>query len=62
MPSHVTNEMVETFATMGTYDQIVDKIRGRFGSYATQIGFTLPAETAAGEERLRNKIAEIQEI
>ena len=62
MPSQVTNEMVETFATMGTYDQIVDKIRGRFGSYATQIGFTLPVETPGGVERLRNKIAEIQQI
>ena len=62
MAAHVTNEMVETFATMGTYDQIVGKIKDRFGSYATQIGFNLPVEKAGDEERLRSKIAEIQQI
>ena len=62
MPSKVTAEMVETFATIGTYDQIVDRIRDRFGSYATQIGFNMPVDTDAAQERLRNTIAEIQEI
>lgn len=62
MASKVTHEMVETFATMGTHDQIVGKIKERFGSYATQIGFNLPVEKPGDEERLRSKIAEIQQI
>ena len=62
MPAKVTHQMVETFATMGTYDQIAAKIKDRFGSYATQIGFNLPVEKPGDEERLKAKIAEIQKI
>ena len=45
MPAKITDEMVETFATIGTYDQIVDLVKAKFGSYATQIGFTMPSTT-----------------
>ena len=62
MPAIITDEMVETFATIGTYDQIVGKIKDRFGSYATQIGFSMPADDPGGEERLREKIGELQNI
>ena len=62
MPKIITDEMVETFATIGTYDQIVDKVKERYGSYATQIGFTLPVENADDEIRLKEKIHDLQQI
>ena len=62
MAKLITDEMVETFATIGTYDQIVDRVRERYGSYATQIGFSLPSDTPAGEARLKEKIRELQHI
>jgi probable F420-dependent oxidoreductase len=62
MPSIITDEMVEAFATIGTHDQIVDKIRARYSSYATQIGFSMPLQRPGDEERLRDKIKEIQAI
>ena len=62
MAAQITDEMVETFATIGTHDQIVDKVKARAGSYATQIAFTLPVEKSGDEERLKQKIKEFQAI
>jgi len=62
MPTIITDQMVETFATIGTHDQIVEKIQARFGSYATQIGFTIPVEKPGDEARLREKIQAIQAL
>ena len=62
MASQITDEMVETFATIGTHDEIVSKVKARAGSYATQVGFTLPVENPSDEERLKQKIKEFQAI
>ena len=62
MPSVITDEMVETFATIGTYGQIIGKIKERFGGYATQISFSIPTDNPDEEERLKEKILEIQNI
>ena len=62
MPSIITDEMVETFATIGTYDQITGKIKERFGGYATQIGFSIPSDSPEDEDRLREKIRGLQNI
>ena len=62
MAARITDEMVETFATIGTHDQIVDKVNARAGSYATQIGFTLPVEKSGDEELLKQKIKDFQAI
>jgi probable F420-dependent oxidoreductase len=43
MPALVTDEMVHTFAAVGTYGQIGDRILERFGSFATTVGLPLPA-------------------
>jgi probable F420-dependent oxidoreductase len=62
MPGKITDEMVETFATIGTYDQIIERVQARFGGYATQIGFTLPVEKPGDEDRLRDKVKQLQAI
>ena len=43
MPGLITDEMVHTFAAVGTYEQIGDKILERFGGFATTVGLPLPA-------------------
>jgi probable F420-dependent oxidoreductase len=43
MPRLITDEMVHTFAAVGTYEQIGDKILERFGSFATTVTLPLPA-------------------
>ena len=43
MPSLVTDEMVHTFAAVGTYEEIGQRIIERFGSFSTTTGLPLPA-------------------
>lgn len=42
MPGLVTDEMVNTFAAVGTYEEIGDKILERFGGFATSVALPLP--------------------
>jgi probable F420-dependent oxidoreductase len=42
MPALITDEMVRTFAAVGTYDEIGDRILERFGSFATTVSLPLP--------------------
>jgi len=42
MPGLITDEMVRTFAAVGTYDQIGDRIVERFGGFATRTQLPLP--------------------
>ena len=62
MRSLVTDEMVDTFGTIGTHDQIVDKIRDRFSSYATTIKFSIPSEGPDDEARLQHIVSGLQGI
>lgn len=43
MPGLITDEMVHTFAAVGTYDQIGEKVLERVGSFATTVTLPLPA-------------------
>lgn len=43
MPNLITDEMVRTFAAVGTYEEIGDKILERFGGFATRVALPLPA-------------------
>jgi probable F420-dependent oxidoreductase len=43
MSSLITDEMVDTFAAVGTYDIIGEKIIERFGNFATRVGLPLPS-------------------
>ena len=43
MPALITDEMVRTFAAVGTYEEIGDRILERFGGFATRVALPLPA-------------------
>lgn len=43
MPGLITDEMVHTFAAVGAYEEIGEKILERFGSFATTVSLPLPA-------------------
>ena len=60
MPGEITDEMLETFAVTGTYDEIVDKIKARFGSFADSTTFSIPVRSPEDEERLRGMVASLQ--
>jgi probable F420-dependent oxidoreductase len=61
MAGEITDEMLDTFAVVGTYDDVVDKIKETFGPYATSIGFTIPVRTWDDRERLAEMVRRLQE-
>jgi probable F420-dependent oxidoreductase len=61
MPGAVPDDVLEQFVVAGTYDEIVPKIKARFGGICTRIGFSIPIRTPEDEERLKSMIRELQE-
>lgn len=59
MPALITDEMVRTFAAVGTYEEIGDRILERFGGFATTI--TLPLPAPEHEQRLLPSLRRVQE-
>jgi len=60
MAELVTDEMLDTYAAIGTYDEIAAKLRARYGAVASAIEFAIPLADAADEERLRALIIELR--
>jgi len=48
MPALVSDEVLSTFAAVGTHDEIVDKIGQRFGGIADTVAFGFGSDTADG--------------
>ena len=61
MEAEITDEMLDAFAVSGTYDEIVDKVKDRYGAYATSISFSIPVRTPDDEERLKAMVRELQQ-
>lgn len=59
MPGLITDEMVHTFAAVGTYEEIGDKILERFGRFATTV--TLPLPTPEHERLLLPSVRRLQQ-
>ena len=60
MVREITDDMLEAFAVIGTYDEIVGKIKARYGSYATSLDFSLQARNSEEKDRLRSMIRSLQ--
>jgi probable F420-dependent oxidoreductase len=62
MPAFITDEMLETYATAGTYDEIAGKLRARYAGLATHLEFAIPAADGPGGERLRGLLDELRRV
>ena len=64
MAAAITDEMLEEFAIIGTYDELVPKIKTRFGGVLSTLGFSFGfgARTAQDDERLTGVIQELKQI
>ncbi|MQF69230.1 TIGR03617 family F420-dependent LLM class oxidoreductase [SAR202 cluster bacterium AD-804-J14_MRT_500m] len=60
MAGEITDDMLDTFAVVGTYDTIVDKIIERFGAFSTTINFSIPMSTPADEVLLKEMLKRLQ--
>jgi hypothetical protein len=64
MAAAITDEMLEEFAIIGTYDELVPKIKARFGGVISTLGFGFGfgARTAQDDERLTATIDELKQV
>jgi hypothetical protein len=60
MPQHITDDILHTFVTVGTYDTIARKLGDRYGAVVTHCEFSIPVKGDADKERLRELARTIQ--
>ena len=60
MATKITDDMLEQFAVIGTYDEIVPLIKERSAGLIDRTTFAIPVRSPEDEERLRSMIKELQ--
>jgi probable F420-dependent oxidoreductase len=60
MGSCITDEILNQFAVIGTYDEIASKIKDRYGDYTDSVWFPIEVNDSEDEDILRNTIASLQ--
>ena len=60
MGAAITDEMLEQFAVIGTYDEIVPKIKKRYFGVASTLGFAYAMQSPEQAERLRWMVQELR--
>jgi probable F420-dependent oxidoreductase len=60
MSGFITDDVLHTYVTVGTWDEIVDKLRERYGHIVTHVEFSIPIESADDKIRLRKMVERLQ--
>ena len=60
MATRITDDMLEEFAIIGTYDEIVKKIKEKSAGIIDRLSFAIPVHTPDDDERLTSMIKELQ--
>lgn len=60
MGCQISDEMLDAFAVIGRYDDIVEKVKARYGAYGNAVSFSIPVHTPKDGERLRGMIKSLQ--
>jgi hypothetical protein len=58
----ISDDMLEEFAVVGTFDEIIPKIRERFSGVATTLNFGYTTIAADDEERQRWFVDEVKKL
>ncbi len=62
MPSRVSDEMLEEFCAVGTWDEIASEMREKFTGLATAVNFEVEPRNPDEEAQVREIVAELQQI
>jgi len=62
MPGFITDEMLDTYAVTGTYDEIADKLRARYTGLATYLEFAIPVTAERDKSRLRDLVESLRRV
>ena len=60
LPQHITDDILDTFVTIGTYDSIARKLCDRFANVVTHCEFSIAVKNDADREVLRELARTIQ--
>lgn len=60
LPALISDEVLHQFVTIGRYDEIADKLIGRFGGVVTNIEFSIAAKTEAERQLLADMAEKLQ--
>ena len=60
MPALVDDAMLDTYAVIGTYDEIAEKLRARYSGLATHLEFTMALATPGEVDAPRAILAELK--
>jgi hypothetical protein len=60
MPRFITDDILHTYVTVGTYDQIAAKLCERYAGVVTHCEFSIPVSDDADKQRLRELAKTIQ--
>lgn len=60
MPGFITDEILHTYATVGTYDEIADRLWERYDGVVSDIEFSIPVRGPEDKERLSGMVKRIQ--
>lgn len=60
MPGYIDDDVMYTFAVVGTHDEIADKIVDRFAGILDQVGFSIAVNSDEDSETLRTMVQRIQ--
>ncbi len=60
MPERISDEVLHTYVTVGTYDSIAERLTGRYAPVATNIEFSIAAGNAKDHETLRGLVKQVQ--
>ena len=62
MAQQISDEMLDQFAVIGTYDEIAARIKERWSGIVNRIAFAVPIRNQGDKERLKALIRELQAI
>lgn len=60
MPAFIADEMLETYATVGTYGEIAGKLRARYARVATHLEFAIAVTGEPERQRLRGLLDQLR--
>jgi probable F420-dependent oxidoreductase len=62
MPGYISDEVLETYAVVGTYDEITDKLIARYGDLVSGLEFSIPITDQSDHHRLSAIVRELREL
>jgi probable F420-dependent oxidoreductase len=62
MPPLISDDILNMFAVVGTYDQIVQRLREKYENIATHVEFSIPVQTEKDREQLQKLVTDLRAL